>query len=139
MKNPYHEHLRQVPLFADLDDDELDAVGQALTELPLERGRVLMKEGDIAHEMFIVLEGSVEVTRDGEHIADIGPGGFVGELGLLTHARRHSTVRAKTDIVVLHVDGRSFSAVLDEVPRIAVKMLPVVAARVAATHDHDAR
>lgn len=135
MKNAYHQHLRQVPLFADLDDDELDAVGRALTELRFEKGRILMREGDFAHEMFVVLEGTVEVTRGGEHIADIGPGGFAGEIGLLTHAQRHSTVSATTDIVVLHIDGRSFSVVLEEAPGIAVKMLPVVAARVAATHD----
>lgn len=136
MKSAYHDNLRKVPLFADLDDDELDAVGRAATELRFEPGRVLMKEGQIAHEMVVVVDGTLEVTRDGEHIADIGPGGFAGEMALLTGAARNSTVTAKTDIVVIHIDGRSFSTLLEDVPQIAVKMLPVVAARVTAASDH---
>jgi CRP-like cAMP-binding protein len=135
-KNSYHDHLRQVPLFAGLNDHELDEVGGAATELRFEAGRVLMKEGDPAHEMVVVLEGTIEVTRDGEHVADIGPGSFAGEMALLTRSHRNSTVRAKTDIVVLHLDGRSFAAVLEDVPGIALKMLPVVAARVTANSDH---
>lgn len=135
-KNTYHNHLREVPLFSGLEDDELDAVGRAATELRFEAGRVLMKEGEFAHEMLVVLEGTLEVTREGAHIADIGPGSFAGEMALLTRAHRNSTVRAKTDIVVLHIDGRSFSAVLEDAPHLAVKMLPVVAARVTANSDH---
>jgi CRP-like cAMP-binding protein len=135
-KNDYHNHLREVPLFSGLDDDELDAVGLAATELRFEAGKVLMKEGEPAHEMVVVLEGTLEVTRGGGHIADIGPGSFAGEMALLTRAHRNSTVTAKTDVVVLHIDGRSFSAVLEDAPQIAVKMLPVVAARVTANSDH---
>jgi CRP-like cAMP-binding protein len=135
-KNAYHAHLREVPLFAELDDDELDAVGRTATELRLEPGRILMKEGEVAHDMVVVLEGTLEVTRDSEHIADIGPGGFAGEMALLTRTTRNSTVRAKTPISVLHIDGRSFSSLLEDVPQIAVKMLPVVAGRVTANSDH---
>ncbi len=135
-KNEYHTHLREVPLFAELDHDELDAVGRTATELQLEPGKILMKEGEVAHDMVVVLEGTLEVTRDGEHIADIGPGGFAGEMALLTRTTRNSTVRAKTPISVLHIDGRSFSSLLEDVPQIAVKMLPVVAGRVTANSDH---
>ena len=129
-KNEYHDYLKQVPLFADLDGDELDHVAKAATDLQLEAGNVLMREGATAHEMVVVVEGSLEVTRDGEHIADIGPGGFAGEMALVTRSTRNSTVTTTTDCAVLHIDGRSFSALLSEVPEIAVKMLPVVASRV---------
>ncbi|MFW2335528.1 cyclic nucleotide-binding domain-containing protein [Ilumatobacter sp.] len=135
-KNEYHEHLLQVPLFAGLDHDELDAVGQTATELDYEAGRVLMREGARAHEMFVVLEGTVEVTQDGEHVADIGAGGFVGEMALLAHSARNSTVTAKTDVVVLHIDGREFGTLMTRVPELAAKMLPVVATRVVENSDH---
>ena len=134
-KHRYHDDLRKVPLFADLSEDELDAVGRTATELPFEAGTVLMKEGEVAHEMVIVLEGTLEVTRGGQHIADIGPGGFAGEMALLTRATRNSTVAASTPVVVIHLDGRSFSGLLHDVPRIAVGMLPVVAGRAAAASD----
>ncbi len=135
----YHAHLRTVPLFADLDDHDLDVVGKGATELTLDAGTVLMREGSMAREMVIVMEGELVVTTDGEEIATIGPGGFAGEMGLLTDAKRHATVTAKTDVTVMHIDSRSFDNVLDEAPQIAVKMLPVVAARVienSAHHTH---
>jgi CRP-like cAMP-binding protein len=134
-KHTFHDHLREIPLFADLDDDELDAVARVATELDLPAGRVLMREGEFAHEMLVIITGTLEVTRDGEHIADIGPGGFAGEMALLTHAKRNSTVVTKTPVDVIHIDGRSFSALLEDVPRIAVKMLPIVASRVTANSE----
>ena len=129
-KHAYHDHLKQVPLFADLDIDELDEVAQCATKLDYKAGKVLMSEGGSAHEMFVVVEGELEVTRGGEHVADLGPGSFAGEMALLTHTHRNSTVTTKTAASVLHLDGRGFSAVLRDVPSIAAKMLPIIASRV---------
>ena len=95
-----------------------------------------MREGARAHEMFVVMQGAVEVTQDGEHVADVGAGGFVGEMALLAHSARNSTVTTKTDVVVLHIDGREFGTLLNRVPEIAAKMLPIVAARVVENSDH---
>ena len=96
----------------------------------------LLGEGEVAHEMFVVVSGELEVRRGDEMVATIGAGGFAGEMALLTRARRDASVVAKTDVSVLHLDGRSFGSVLDEAPQIAVKMLPVVAARVVANSTH---
>lgn len=138
-RKSHHEHLRRVPLFSSLDNDELDAVGQTATELDYDAGRVLMNEGARAHEMFVIVEGTVEVTKGGEHVADVGAGGFVGEMALLANANRNSTVTAKTKVDVLHIDGREFTTLLRRVPEIAVKMLPIVAGRVidnSDSHEH---
>jgi CRP/FNR family transcriptional regulator, cyclic AMP receptor protein len=137
--NPYHEYLRQVPLFESLTPDELDQVGEAATDLFLDAGNVLMREGTLAHEMLIITSGTVEVTRDGEHIADVGPGGFVGELALLTHRERHSTITTKTAIEAIHIDGRRFNTLLEDAPMIAVRMLPIVASKLAGDHDSHSR
>lgn len=134
-KHAYHDHLTSVPLFSDLNEDELDEVAQAATQLEFPAGKVLMRQGQTAHEMFVVIDGTLEVTRDGEHIADIGPGGVAGEMALLTHSHRHATVTTKTACSVLHIDGRAFSALLADVPELAVKMLPIVASRVIANSD----
>lgn len=134
--NEYHEYLRQVPLFADLGSAEIEAVARAATELPIPAGRVLMREGDPGHEMYVVLEGTLSVTRDGEHVADIERGGFAGEMALLTQHRRDATVTAATAVRVLHIDGRSFSNLLQAAPHLAVNMLPIVAARVVHSRRH---
>ena len=131
-KNAYHDHLRKVPLFANLDRQELDALGLLATELSFPPGQVLLRQGDRAYEMFIVLDGTLEVTRDDIYIADIGPGGFAGEMALLTDSPRNATVTTKSDVRRLHVDARSLQNLLQSIPQIAVKMLPIVAGRVAA-------
>jgi CRP-like cAMP-binding protein len=137
-KNKYNEYLKRVPLFRDLDNRELDAVGAVVTDLRFNAGQVLIRQGDSAHEMFIVTVGELAVTRDGEHIADIGPGSFAGEMAVLARAHRNSTVTAKTDVEVLHIDGRSLQTLFADVPEIAVKMLPIVAGRVVQNSDHHA-
>jgi CRP-like cAMP-binding protein len=137
-KNKYNEYLKRVPLFRDLDNRELDAVGAVVTDLRFNAGQVLIRQGDSAHEMFIVTVGELAVTRDGEHIADIGPGSFAGEMAVLARAQRNSTVTAKTDVEVLHIDGRSLQTLFADVPEIAVKMLPIVAGRVIQNSDHHA-
>ena len=135
-KHAYHDHLTPIPLFAGLDEDELDAVAHASTQLDFKAGKVITHAGELAHEMYVVVEGTLEVSRDGHHIADIGPGGFAGELALLTHTHRSADVIAKTDVSVLHIDGREFAGVIDAAPRIAAKLLPVIAARWAENIPH---
>ncbi len=126
----YHRYLRAVPLFADVDDHDLDVIGSAVTELSFEPGEILMRAGSIAREMLIVLDGELSVLLGDTEIATIDAGGFAGEMGLLAHRPRNATVAAKTPTRVLHIDSRSFANVLDEAPQIAVKMLPIVAQRV---------
>lgn len=132
----HDDHLLRIPLFSGFSRKDLEHISQISTELTVPAGKVLMQEGSIGHEMVVVLEGSLEVTHEGRHIADIGPGGFAGELALLSHRPRNSTVTATTETTILHIDGRGFSAVLEDVPQLAVKMLPIVAARVAPV-EHD--
>lgn len=135
-RHAYHEHLTGIPLFAGLNEDELDAVAMSATQLDYAPGKVLMREGELAHEMFVVVDGTLEVTRDGEHIADIPAGGFAGEMALLSRSHRNSTVSAKTQVSVLHLDGRQFAALVQDTPTIAAKLLPVVASRMADNLEH---
>lgn len=135
-RHAYHEHLKGIPLFSGLSEDELDEVAMSATQLEYEAGKVLMREGELAHEMFVVLEGTLEVTRHGEHIADITPRGFAGEMALLAHSHRNSTVSAKTSVSVLHLDGRQFAALIQKSPTIAAKLLPVIAKRMADNLEH---
>jgi CRP-like cAMP-binding protein len=138
-KNAYHDHLRKVPLFAKLDSQELDALGLLATELTFPAGEVLLRQGDRAREMFIVLDGVLVVTRDDVYIADIGAEGFVGEMALLTDSPRNATVTTKSDVRLLHIDARSLQNLLQSIPEIAVKMLPVVAGRAAANSQFAAQ
>ena len=129
-RDAWTEHLRNVPLFDDFDNDDFRHLSRITTELQVKAGKTVMRKDTIGHELVIVLDGELEVTRDGEHVADITRGGFAGEMSLLTHMPRNATVTAKTDATLLVIDGRGFATLLHDVPELAVKMLPVVAKRV---------
>lgn len=131
MAHEYGSHLRSLPLFSDLDDHEIDAIGRAATDLNIAAGTVVMREGALAHEMLVVRDGTLEVTIDGRHLGTIGPGEMAGEMALLTRTHRIATVTAVTDVKAIHIDGREFERVLGEAPHIAVKMLPILAERAA--------
>jgi CRP-like cAMP-binding protein len=86
------KRLREIPLFASLGKRELEQVGAWTDEVELPAGRVLGREGAMAYEFFVIEDGAAEITVDGKHLTDLGPGDFFGEIGLLERERRTATV-----------------------------------------------
>ena len=97
-KNAYHDHLRKVPLFANLDKKHLRQISSLATPIDVPEGKALTKEGDICHEFIIVLEGEVEVRKGNTVITTRGPGTYIGEIALLDNRPRTATVVAKTPV-----------------------------------------
>ena len=131
----YDDHLAAIPLFSKFTRKDLEHVHRVSTEIDFPAGKVLMSEGGQSHDMFVVISGNLEVTRGGHHVANIGDGGIAGELGLLSHRRHNATVTTTVPTKVIHIDGRGFMHVLEEVPQLAVRMLPIVAARASDPHS----
>jgi CRP/FNR family cyclic AMP-dependent transcriptional regulator len=128
--------LKRVPLFASCSKQELDALALVADEIDLREGSTLTREGQPGREFFVLIEGTVEVTRDGEEIARLGAGDWFGEIALLTKASRTATVTAASPVRVLVVTDRAFRQVLEATPSIAVKMLERLGERLA--HDAEA-
>jgi CRP-like cAMP-binding protein len=97
--------LKQIAVFSELSDDELASVVPFANEASVSEGNTLVKEGDYSYEFIGIEEGAAEVTRGGEHIADLGPGDFFGEVGVLEKALRNSTVTAKTPMRIVTLTG----------------------------------
>jgi CRP/FNR family transcriptional regulator, cyclic AMP receptor protein len=97
--------LKQLPLFKDVPDEELAQIAGFAQEVNVEEGRVLVREGDFSYEFMAIEEGEAEVTREGRHVADIGPGDFFGEVGLLEKTLRNATVTAKTPMRLVTLTG----------------------------------
>jgi CRP/FNR family cyclic AMP-dependent transcriptional regulator len=97
--------LKQIPLFQDVPDDELGQIATFAQEVSVEQGRELVREGDFSYEFMAIEEGEAEVTRHGEHLADLGPGDFFGEIGLLEKTLRTATVTAKTSMMLVTLTG----------------------------------
>jgi CRP-like cAMP-binding protein len=126
--------LAACPLFGDLDADGLAAVRDAAVEVDFPAGRTIARQGEIGTGLFIVASGAVRVVRDGRELTRLGPGEFFGELAILADdVPRTARVRAISPIRCLVIGRPDFRRVLEEEPRIAVAMLPVLARRLADT------
>jgi CRP-like cAMP-binding protein len=97
--------LKSLPLFKDVPDDELAQIAGFAQEVKVDQGRELVREGDFSYEFMAIEEGEAEVTRDGGHVADLGPGDFFGEMGLLEKTLRNATVTAKTPMQLITLTG----------------------------------
>ncbi len=87
------ERLRRLPLFGELDHHDLSTIAHHVGETEASEGQVLFEQGSIPYEMFVIEEGTAEVTKDGQTVGTIGPGDVVGEIALLRFQRRMATVR----------------------------------------------
>lgn len=79
-------------------------------------GTVLVEQGDLSTKFFVILTGHVTVHRDGTHIADLGPGDFFGEMGVLALEDRNATVIATTPVEVAQMMGWRLRETLGEFP-----------------------
>jgi CRP/FNR family transcriptional regulator, cyclic AMP receptor protein len=134
-KNPIDGHLAGVPLFSRLSDKEREQVRSLMTETTVSSGTILAREGAIGQEFFIIVSGTAKVERGGNHLADVGPGDFQGEMSLLDGGPRTATVTATSDMTIMVATQREFSSLLDAAPMIARQMLPALAQRVRALTD----
>jgi CRP-like cAMP-binding protein len=125
------DQLARVPLFKGLSHRQLRDISGLMTPIDLEAGATLTRQGEIGREFLIVLEGEVEVTRDGTSVATRGTGDYVGEIALLDERPRTATVTAKTDVVAEVLDRREFTALLEKSPDIASQIMATMAQRLA--------
>lgn len=116
--------LREVRLFRDIAEPELTTLAQTLRERPLKRGQVLVREGEAGEEMFVVLRGSMVISkavtgRVEQVLARIGPGDFFGEMSLFDRSPRSATVQADADATVLVLDREATRRLTEQSPRAA--------------------
>jgi len=97
--------LKSIPLFEEVGDEELSQIAPFANEVSVEEGKVLVREGDFSYEFMAIEDGSAEVTRGGEHVADLGPGDFFGEVGLLEKTLRNATVTATEPMRLITLTG----------------------------------
>jgi CRP/FNR family transcriptional regulator, cyclic AMP receptor protein len=95
------ETLNGVPLFDKLPDDVRKRFAVWVSEIEVPAGQHLADEGEYAYDLFIIKDGTAEVTQDGKVVAELGPGEFFGEMGVLERAPRNATVVAKTPMTLL--------------------------------------
>lgn len=128
-RGPIVEQLRTHPLFDGLSDKDLDAIAGLVQPLQLRAGATVMLERYHGEQLLMIVSGSVEVTRDGEHVATVDAGSFVGEMGMLRGEDRSASVRAASDVKMLTVDRTSFDDLLERFPVLRSRLEDVMRAR----------
>jgi signal-transduction protein with cAMP-binding, CBS, and nucleotidyltransferase domain len=96
-------------------------------------GDVLVRQGELAHEFFIILDGVAEVVSDARSLTALGPGDFFGEIGLIGRPFRTATVVARSDLDLALVPRREFRAMLSRYPDLASTILSTGRRRIAST------
>ena len=123
--------LKTVPLFAGLSPAELRRLSGVTDEVVVPAGTRLIDEGRYSHEFLLIQEGNVDVRRGGELLAQLGPGDFAGEIGVMQDARRNASVVASTPLTAIVMTARDLRQVTQEMPSVAALIDAAIAARSA--------
>ena len=127
--------LKAIPLFSSLNDNDLALVAQFTSEVSVSAGKHLVDEGDYAYEFFMIQDGKAEVTRGGEPIAELGPGDFFGEIGLIEKSRRNASVVAKTSMRLITLSHWDVTRLRRRWPEVYEQLREVTQARLSADRD----
>ncbi|OIO73179.1 MAG: Crp/Fnr family transcriptional regulator [Zetaproteobacteria bacterium CG_4_9_14_3_um_filter_49_83] len=128
-----------VPLFSELDDNELDDVIALAATKTVRKKNVILQEGDLGNSLYVILEGSVKISYyapDGREIilSILNAGEFFGEISLLDSQPRSATVTATEETRLAQIRNKDFNRLLLEKPHLAIKCLEELALRLRRTN-----
>ena len=133
------DELRQIPLFADLSEEDLEQLYQMAETVSIPAGQLVLREGDQGDSLYVVLTGELEVTkRQGSQdilLAVYMPGQFFGEMALLEQAPRSASVRTLQESRLLVISQAAFQTLLTCSPSAPLKILHTVTSRLRSTES----
>ena len=105
--------LREVPLFSEMDEQEVAGIRSIMEELKFKPGQVIIREGELGDLFYVITEGHAEVLIRDANGSDVilheaGPGDFFGELSMLTSEPRSARVRAVEHLTTLALERDEF-------------------------------
>jgi len=119
--------LREVPIFADLSPEELQQVAAIAGEQWFPDSTTIFHQGDEGNQMFIIVDGQVQVVRSAngkdQILAQRGPGEFVGEMAIIESVPRSATLITQGEVRVLTIGGETFKQILRERPEVSLAVL----------------
>ena len=115
--------LDEVASFSSCTRTELDLLSFIAVESVVASGCVVLEEGALGRKCYVIASGRAKVWRDGDVVAELGPGQFFGEMSLLAGAPYTETVTAQTTLELFVVSPAEFDELLTRAPSIVRKML----------------
>jgi len=130
--------LRKVPLFSELDEQELTSVAALASSIDILKKNIVVQESDPGDSMYVILSGEVKVSTysiDGREVvlALLGKGSFFGEMSLLDEQPRSANVTTMQDSKFANIRRCDLVPLLMEQPGISLKLLTEIAARLRKT------
>ena len=123
-----YRKLSSIPIFRDLDKNELEVVFKHVFEQSVKKDNVLFVEGMPGESLYVIISGCVEITKETKNnekivLAMMGPGDMVGEMSLIDSEPRSATAVTTEDSVLMVITKRSFNEILCSNSQIAAKIL----------------
>ena len=126
--------LARTPLFAALSRSDLVELAKVTEDMEVEEGKVLAREGEIGQEFFVIVDGEVSISKDGQELRTLGPGDFFGEIALIWDSpRRTATVTATSPLRFFVLTRQSFRGLIDHHHEIEKRVLEALEERVGST------
>jgi CRP-like cAMP-binding protein len=132
------EALRKVPMFSELEDDDLERLGRQMKERRFSEGSAVTSEGAGGAGFFVIVDGNATVSVGDEVVGQLGPGDHFGEIALIDEGTRSASIVAATDLTCYGLTVWEFRPFVEEHPQVAWAMLQTFARRLrdAQAHEH---
>ena len=132
--------LREVPLFSEMDEQEVAGIRAIMQEMKFKPGQVIIREGETGDLFYVITEGHAEIVihdADGAELLlhEVGPGDFFGELSMLTNQPRAARVRAVDQVSTLALERDDFFEFLRTHTHAAIDVMVELGGRL---HENDA-
>jgi NTE family protein len=127
--------LKAIPLFKNLDDEDLELIAARLRKEHYPKGAMVFKQGDVGDKLYLVESGQVQVVSQdqSEAIARMGPGNFVGDIALLLDQPRTASLEVTIDAQLWALSKDDFDRIIDTRPSIALEMMRELSRRLVTT------
>ncbi len=135
------DHLKNVPIFADLSSSDLEKISKKMILRNYNKGQVILLEESKGETFFVIKTGEVKVTKlsdDGREVilAILGESEFFGEMSLLDGEGRSANIVANEDSTALTLSRNDFLSCLESYPKIAISLLEELAVRLRKSDKH---
>jgi len=121
--------LKRIPLFADAPDEELKQVAAFAEAREVPEGTEVVTEGGFSRALLAIEEGEAEVSREGDHVADLGPGDIFGEAGMLDQSMRSASVVATTPMKLISLGHFEVKRLKKDAPGVYARIEELVEER----------
>ena len=121
--------LKQIPVFADLDDDALRTIAAFAAEVSAPEGKELVREGDFSYDFMAIEDGTVKVHHGDKVIAELGPGDVFGEMGVLERTQRNASVTATSPIRLVTLTSWDIRRLRNDAPEAYARLQDLVRQR----------